>query len=189
MNVRAHIPVDKATFYEFAAAQAEGRFEFDRGLIVQQMTGGTGRHTIVSERFAETLRRQLGGDDWLVAGHARGVDTPETVRYPDVVVERLPIELDSLATTSPMLLVEVLSPSTRNLDLNVKPAEYTSLASLQIYVAAEQDAAKCYVWLRDGTTGVFPATPVEVIGVSARIDMGSFGVSIPLAEIYRGLVA
>ncbi len=186
MNARAHIPVDKATYFDFVRSQSEGRFEYDRGLIVQQMTAGTGWHSTVAQRFVSVIERQLGIEHWLVSSHARGVDTAETVRQPDVLVERAPIDLDSLATASPELIVEVLSPSTRALDLTVKPGEYTSLASLHAYIVAEQNIAKCYVWMR-GTDGAFPSTPVEVSGTAASLSIEPLLLVIPLADIYRGI--
>lgn len=84
-------------------------------------------------------------------------------------------------------MVEVLSPSTRATDLSLKPAEYMSLTALQAYIAAEQDEAKCLVWMRD-EAGAFPDAPVEVTGLTATISLREPRVAIPLAEIYRGLV-
>lgn len=188
MNVRAHIPVDKAAFYEFVRAQAEGRFEYDRGLIVQQMTAGTGRHSAIAQRFVSVIERQLGTATSMVSSHGRGVDTSETVRQPDVVVEPMPTDWEAISTSVPSLLVEVLSPSTRQLDLNIKPGEYTSLATLSAYIAAEQDKALCYVWQRRAD-GNFPAAPTMVEGMGGRIEIEALGVGIDLAEIYRGLVA
>lgn len=187
MNVRAHIPVDKAAFYEFVRMQAEGRFEYDRGLIVQQMTAGTGRHSAIAQRFVSVIERQLGTATWMVSSHGRGVDTSQTVRQPDVVVEPMPTDWEAISTSVPSLLIEVLSPSTRQLDLNIKPGEYTSLATLTAYVAAEQDKALCYVWLRSAD-GNFPAAPMEIEGFEGRIEVDALGVKVDLAEIYRGLV-
>ena len=71
MNVRAHIKVDKATFFRFVASQAEGRYEYDRGRIVQQMTGGTLAHSLVSQRFISAFERRLDTSAWAVTGVSR----------------------------------------------------------------------------------------------------------------------
>lgn len=188
MNIRAYVPIDKAQFFAFAETRTEGPYEYERGRVVQQTTIGTGRHASVAGRFMDVLKRELGRDDSLVTGSFRGVETEETIRQPDVVVERQPIDLDSLATTAPVIVVEVLSPSTRATDLNLKPAEYMSLAALQAYIAAEQDEAKCWLWMRD-ETGTFPAAPLEIASLAATVSLREPRVDIPLAEIYQGLVS
>lgn len=82
MNVSAHIKVNKATFFRFVTTQAEGRFEYDRGRIVQQMTGGTLAHSIIAQRFISAFERRLDANLWVVTGHSRGVEMPAAVRYP-----------------------------------------------------------------------------------------------------------
>lgn len=183
MNVSAHIKVDKATFFRFVASQAEGRFEYDRGRIVQQMTGGTLAHSLVSQRFISAFERRLDAEAWAVTGHSRGVETPVTVRYPDVLVEPLPGAPKGLSTEAPAVIVEVLSPGTEDMDLNVKLAEYRGIASLQAYVAASQDEARCWLWLRAGD-----GIPEMPAGLERSIDIPALGVSIPLREVYRGVV-
>ena len=59
MNANAGIKVDKATFFRFIERQAEGRFEYDRGHIVQLMSGGTLRHASIIKRLEVALDRQL----------------------------------------------------------------------------------------------------------------------------------
>ena len=187
MNVSAHIKVDKATFFRFVTSQAEGRFEYDRGRIVQQMTGGTLAHSLVSQRFISAFERPLDADAWAVTGHSRGVETPATVRYPDVLVEPMSGSLKGLSTEVPAVVVEVLSPTTEEMDLNVKLFEYRSIASLQAYIAARQDEARCWVWLRAADKSI-PEMPSEIAGLGRSIDIPALGVSIPLEEVYRGVV-
>jgi len=187
MNVSAYLKVDKAAFFKFVASQAEGRFEFEEGRIVQQMTGGTFDHMRIVQRFVSAFERQLDPNIWAVTSQGRGVDTPKTVRYPDIVVEALGAAGKGLSTDQPGLIVEVLSPSTQELDLNTKPPEYMSLASLEAYIVASQDAPQCWVWLR-GPDRQFPELPVEVQGSDQMIDVAAFGLSVPVADIYRGII-
>ena len=191
MNVSAHIKVGKAAFFKFVASQAEGRFEYDRGRIVQQMTGGSLAHSLIAQRFISAFERRLDADIWVVTGHSRGVETEATVRYPDVLVEpmsaSMPGALQDLTTEVPAAIVEVLSPTTEEMDLNVKLAEYTSIASLHAYVVASQDEARCWLWLR-AADGSIPELPEEIFGLERVIDIPALAVSIPLAEIYRGIV-
>ena len=57
MNANAYLKVDKAAFYKFVASQAEGRFEFEEGRIVQQMSGGTFDHMRIVQRFVSAFER------------------------------------------------------------------------------------------------------------------------------------
>ena len=187
MNVSAHIKVDKATFFRFVASQAEGRFEYDRGRIVQQMTGGTLAHSLIAQRFISAFERRLDANIWAVTGHSRGVETAATVRYPDVLVEPMSGAMQDLTTEVPAAIVEVLSPTTEEMDLNIKLAEYRSIASLKAYIVASQDETRCWLWLRSAD-GAIPELPVEIAGLERTIDIPALAVSIPVEEIYRGIV-
>lgn len=188
MNERAFVKVDKADFYRFVTApeQCERRYEFERGRIVQQMTGGTKRHHGLAQRFVQIIISQISPARWDVLTD-RGVETEQSVRYPDVIVEPRDEDGDSLATTRPALIIEVLSPSSTARDLDVKPSEYMSLASLHAYIVASQDEPACLVWLR-GADGNFPAEPGEMRGYQGTIDIRALSLVIPLGEVYRGLV-
>jgi Uma2 family endonuclease len=101
MNVSAYLKVDKAAFFKFIASQAEGRFEFEEGRIVQQMSGCTFDHMRIVQRFVSAFEQQLDPNIWAVTSQGRGVDTPKTVRYPDIVVEALGLPERASRPTSP----------------------------------------------------------------------------------------
>jgi Uma2 family endonuclease len=101
----------------------------------------------VGANFHTVIASQLDGAKWSVL-EGRGVETAETNRYPDVVVHPSTEPDDSLSTTCPAVVIEVLSPSSADRDLFVKPAEYLSLASLEAYIVASQSEPSCKVWLR-----------------------------------------
>ncbi len=121
MTAHPFIIVDKATFYQFVQAAPEGyRYEFVRGRIVHAMIGGTVEHSTISRRFGTSIERQLNPDQWLVSsGSDRGVETSVTIRYPDVVLEPSPPPKKSLATLQPVMVVEVLSESSGERDLEI----------------------------------------------------------------------
>jgi Uma2 family endonuclease len=185
--MNAFAKVDKQTFLRFAAEHAEERYEYVRGRIVQQMTGGTRDHGQVARRITRIVEDQINSALWTVL-QDRGVDTPETIRYPDVVVEPVDEPGDSLATGRPVLIVEVLSPSSTIDDMDVKPAEYMSLASLDAYIVASQTEPAMLVWAR-GANGRFPRKSRQASGRDTSIKLqGRFGrIALPFAEIYRGI--
>ena len=188
MTAPALIKVDKATFYRFIAnAPDNERYEYVEGRIVQQQPGGTLEHASIAKRFAGAIERQLEETAWTVlSGSDRGVDTKKTVRFPDVVVEPAGAASDSISTDKPVLLVEVLSPSSGDRDLTTKPDEYMGIASLQAYIVASQTAPECLVWLRRAN-GAFPADGELVSGRDQMIDVPQLNLTIPLAEVYRGV--
>ena len=185
MNIRTFIKVDKAAFYRFIATEPEGRYEYEWGRIVQQQQGGTFKHSRIAAEFVAAIRSRIDRQKWAIL-EARGVETAETIRYPDVVVEPITDADNSISTLVPALVIEVLSPSSVDRDLYVKPAEYLSLASLEAYIIASHDEAKCQVWVR-GTDHEFQEDSTTIAGLDKFIDIPALSLSIPLDEIYRGL--
>lgn len=184
MNARVFVPVDKAAFYRFIATEPEGRYEFEGGRIVQQMTGGTQRHFKIAKLFERCIETQLDALLWTVL-RDWGIETDVTVRYADVVVYSVGEPDSNLWTKNPALIVEVLSPSTIRIDLDVKSVEYLSVSSLQAYIVASQTDAACLAWIR-GADGAFGAAPVEY-AAGEVIAVPSLGVSISVADIYFGI--
>ncbi len=185
--MNAFTSVDKDTFYGFVASRRGERYEYVRGRIVQQMTGGTRYHGLVARRITRLIEDQVDPEQWAVLPE-RGVETAVTIRYPEIVLEPAGEPPKSLSTLQPALIVEVLSPSSVYDDLDVKPGEYMSLASLDAYIVASQDEPALLVWAR-GTDGSFPSQPREVRGHEQVVSISGrgFAVSLPLATIYRDI--
>ena len=185
MNIRTFIKVDKAAFYRFIATEPEGRYEYEWGRIVQQQQGGTFKHSRIAAEFVAAIRARIDLTKWAIL-EARGVETAETIRYPDVVVEPLTDSETSISTLVPALVVEVLSPSSVDRDLYVKPAEYLSLGSLEAYIIASHDEAKCQIWVRDANRK-FADDASVISGLDKSIEIPALSLTIPLSEIYQGM--
>ena len=176
---------DKAAFLQWVQTQ-ERRFELKDGRVIMQ-AGGTKRHVRLIGSITSALITRLDRALWAVAPCDQAVEIGEDIRYPDVVVERLLDDGRSQTTEVPVVLVEVLSPSSVGTDMTVKLAEYTSLASLEAYIVFSQDAPLCWVWQRAGEARAFPLKPFEVRGSDSVIEILGLGVALPSAEIYRGI--
>lgn len=188
MTAHALMYVDKATFYRFiATADKRHRYEYVRGWIMQQQQGGTFHHARVGARFVTLLDCLLDPKVWAVTGSDRGIDIGKSVRYADAVVEKLGAPSDSISTKAPVLIVEVLSPSSEERDLASKPAEYLQMPSLDVYIVASQDEPQIYVWQRSAETHTFRDEPEIIKGHDQSITLAALGVAIPLDEIYRGI--
>ena len=119
---------------------AESKSEYIDGQIYA-MTGGSINHN----RLAVNLLRQIGN-------HLEGkpcqpyssdikVKIGSKYFYPDVMVDCTPLPGDSLFTQTPVIIVEVLSKSTRRMDETTKRLAYLQIPTLQEYVLIEQDIA------------------------------------------------
>jgi Uma2 family endonuclease len=83
----------------------------------------------------------------------------------------------------PVVIFEVLSPSTASTDRIVKAGEYQATPSVQRYVMLEQDRIGATVYVRAGT-----GWSVGILSTDAVLSMPEISVELPLAELYEGLV-
>jgi Uma2 family endonuclease len=79
------------------------------------------------------------------------------------------------------LIVEVLSPSTRDYDRGQKFQLYRKLPSLREYLTVAQDEPHVEHWIREAGQR---ASFTEYDDMSQTIQLPSLGVDLPLAEIY-----
>ncbi len=103
--------------------------------------------------------------------------------YPDLSVvcdENLPTEVFQ---DRPVLLIEVLSNSTRAIDLDEKLEAYLTIESLQWYILFEQHKPMAIMMCR--TEKGFLRETVE--GLDAAIDLPMLGLHLPLSEVYAGV--
>jgi Uma2 family endonuclease len=184
MNSPTFLRVDKATFYKFISGPHEGRYEYEKGFIVQQMPGGTLAHHRIGAKAVRMLGALLDPVRYDVL-FEYGVETAGTVRFPDVVVLAVGQSPVAQATSTPLIAIEVLSPSSVNLDVSIKSEEYTSLPSLEAYVVLSQHDVAALAWVR-GSDRLFPAAPTEY-GVGGKIHVPELGLALALDDIYAGI--
>src|SRR5256714_1771728 len=183
MNVQLPLHMDKSAFLAWVQ-EREGRYELADGRVVM-VVGGTLAHAILARRLIVLLDSKLDAEKWTLVADF-GVDVgPDAVRYPDVVVAPSGGRAKDLTANAPVLIVEIISPSSAVLDLPEKALEYLQLPSLLAYIVLSQDEPKTWVWVR-GDAG-FPAGPAIVAGADKVIGIPALSVELPLSEIYRGV--
>ena len=183
------LKLDKSTFLRWAEGR-EGHFELKGGRIAD-MTGGTKGHARIIARIMAVLLRRLDLAVWSITTTDLAVEIGDDIRYPDIIVEPLDTANSALSTDAPVFIVEVLSPSSLALDLNIKAAEYMSLPSLEAYLVAAQDEMRMWLWQRPAgncTQRPFPKHPEELAGSEAMLRLAALAVEVPLGEIYGGIV-
>jgi Uma2 family endonuclease len=183
MNVQLPVHLDKPTFLSWVQGREE-RYELVGGRVVM-MPGVSRDHGMIVGNLYVELRRQLDRTKWSVIAEF-GLDSgPETLRYPDVVVDRADGPGKDHTAVEPALLAEVLSPSTTAVDLGDKAAEYLQIPSLVAYLVLSQDEPKAWLWLR--RDGQFSPGAEIANGIDAILRIPRLGSQLPLAEIYSGI--
>ena len=154
------------------------RWEFD-GFAPVAMTGGTQEHSIIQGNLAFALHSRLRGGRCRAHGSDFKIEVDGSIRYPDAFVQCTPLPRGSTVATQPVVVFEILSPSTSRTDRIVKAREYGNTASIVRYVILEPTAMAATVFTR--TTGVWAATVSEG---AVELDMPEIGISLPLADLY-----
>jgi Uma2 family endonuclease len=183
MNVQLPLHIDKAAFLAWVQGR-EGRYELARGRVLM-MVGASRNHGIIVGNLFSLIREQLDPGAWTIIQDFGLEAGPETLRYPDIVVDRRGGRGDDFTATSPALLAEVLSPSTAEIDLGDKAAEYLQLTSLAAYLVVAQTEPKTWIWVRRDRG--FPPKPTIIAGLDKVIHVSSLHLALPLGAIYAGV--
>jgi len=170
------------------------RHEYINGELIA-MSGASRAHNLITGNIFGEIRAQLRGSRCETYMSDMRVSTPPTAFYfyPDVVVvcEEPRFEDDVFDTLlNPIILVEVLSPSTEVYDRGEKFAHYRQLASLQEYVLVAQDKVLVEHYRRQEKQGTAPATGKDWIftdfqNIEESLPLTSIHCELPLREIYE----
>ncbi|MEH2214630.1 Uma2 family endonuclease [Nostoc sp.] len=174
--------------YRAIEEKAEGRSEYRDGEIVP-MPGGTLKHSRIGRNiltyFTSVMRdtqfEPINSDLRLwIPEHRRGV-------YPDVMVFDGEPQLngDRLdEVLNPVLIVEVLSPSTAHCDRLSKFRMYRSIGSFSEYLLVEQDEPFVERYSKQAEGWLLS----DFSSLELSISLDSVSIDLPMAEIYRGVV-
>ena len=102
---------------------------------------------------------------------------------PDVVVRCGPLLPDGYAR-DPILLAEVLSPSTMSNDRGFKAGFFRELQTLRTFLLVYQDEVRVEAWQKDG--GEWRLT---VLGAGGSVHLPELQGAVPVADVYAGLDA
>ena len=137
MNVPLRRRMKVPEFLEWAEAQPKGRYELVDGDVIA-MSPERARHVRAKAAswlaLAEAIKRAELPCEAFSEGIAVVINEG-TSREPDALVQcGKPIDPNSLVSDSPIILVEVLSPSNERSDTGEKFAEYFTLVSVHHYL-------------------------------------------------------
>ncbi len=167
-------------------AQAEYKSEYYDGEI-RMMAGGSENHSVIQGNVITALNialekkpcRVYTSEMRLLIAHRR------TFTYPDVMVICGKTEFQTGRTdvvTNPLVIVEILSPSTREHDRIEKFKLYKQIATLREYVLVDSERRAISVLRREGTSGKWT---IEMWNDAEDVlTLESLGLEIPLRRVY-----
>jgi Uma2 family endonuclease len=185
----ADIPTDADAFLRWGASLTHDdgyRYELSGGKVTRMMIKISRAHWRVSTNILAELLMLLDRTRFEAGPAEFGVKTGVGVRYPDVSVDKRSDQLKGLACEAPILIVEVLSPSSVAVDMTTKQREYTAIPSLQTYLVCSQDEPRAWVWRRQ-PNGTWPVDAEEIVGRDASIPLGGLEAELSMAAIFRDI--
>jgi Uma2 family endonuclease len=183
MNARSQPRLSLEAYMAWEELQPE-RHEFYRGEVVP--TVGAKR---VHGRVVSNLEREIGlalkGSPCQVFHEGMKLQVADdAVLYPDLFVT---CDKDDLATEqvfrAPMLVMEVLSPSTQGYDRSQKFALYRRLKSLQEYVLVDPESRRVEAFRRSADD----TWVLHDMSESDTLQLASLEISVAMGEVFAGL--
>ncbi|HHJ38996.1 MAG: hypothetical protein AXA67_10970 [Methylothermaceae bacteria B42] len=182
-----HAQLQRISVEDYLAGEEHSdiRHEYVAGQVFA-MVGGTLGHNQLAMNLTFLLRNHLHGRPCSVymSDVKVRIDAADAFYYPDVVVSCETAEPKDVFLTEPVLVIEVLSPSTENTDRREKLLNYQKLPGLKEYVLVSPDAIQVEIYRRSGDL----LGEVEIAGPEdASVWLSSMEARLPLGEIYAGL--
>ncbi len=186
----ASLPTARLTEEEYLELErkAEIKSEFHNGQIFA-MSGGTLNHSVLAAKIISQLLNQVPkGCRTLTSDMRIKVEQAGLHTYPDCsVLCGEPKFLDGRRDVilNPMLIAEVLSPSTQDYDRGAKFELYRTIPSFQEYLVVHQDRrhVEHYSKQEDGSWVLR-----EYVGEDGPVVIDRLGVKIELAELYESAI-
>ena len=185
MNIVLPTRMTVDEFLAWGVRQDKGRYELFGGRVVMQQSQSWG-HAELCWRMANVLAVAIerAGVSCYAAPEGMTVRIRKDEAYePDALVAPLPKpDRKDLEIPAPVLVVEVLSPSTTRRDLADKLAGYFQVPSVQHYLVIDGDEQEI-IWHRRAASGA-AEPPLIVREGSLRLDPP--GIEIAVADVFAG---
>ena len=154
------------------------------GGYVHAMAGNSNRHVVIETNLLAVMRNLLKGRPCrpYSTNTKIRIPLPNQLRYyyPDLSVVCEQNSQDDSFQDAPVVIVEILSRSTRRIDTGEKLRDYLTLPSLMVYILVEQDEPFVVVHRR-GASGFEREVYQQLDSV---IPLPEIEIELPLTEIY-----
>ena len=157
---------------------ANGKHEYINGEIYA-MAGASKNHQSITDNVLVGIHQHLRGTPCRPFGSDVKIKADNAFFYPDVMVVCKDKTDNPYYTESPLLVVEVLSKSTRRNDETIKRSAYQAMPSVMEYILIEQDFVDVEVCRRsDGWVS-------HHYFLGDDVWFESIDLKLPVSEIYR----
>ena len=184
MNVRATIslPTTPDEFLRWNEDR-EGKREFVEGRVVEMMNHVSLAHALLASRLLVSIMQKVDNTEFVAGSADFAMKTSRGIRFPDVFLMRTPESLKTFSTNEPLLIAEILSPSTMAVDFGAKALEYQAFDSLRHYLILAQNERRLWLWSRqdDGTWNE------PIIHEDGDVELTGLGISLNLPALYAGI--
>lgn len=170
-----------AQFLDWEEKQ-EPRYEFD-GCQPVAMTGGTAAHDRITFNLQKVLDAKLAGKPCKPWGPNMKIIADGHARYPDAVVVCKPVAPTATALENPIVVFEVISDGSANIDLIDKNREYRATPSIHRYVILQQTRMAAIIFVRRNQDWLSEI----VAGEDAILQFPEIGIEVRLAEVYSNV--
>jgi len=167
-------------------ATSQEKHEFYHGEIFA-MAGGTFRHSRIKINLIASLHLKLRGKSCQLTDSDMRIGTPSgLMTYPDVAIFcGQPELIDNQRTLlNPVVMIEVLSPSTRGYDQGDKFRLYRSIVTFREYLLIDSECVHLQQFHR---SAAHEWILHEYIDLNEIIYLSSIDESLSLAEIYENI--
>jgi Uma2 family endonuclease len=183
------IPKRKFTIEEYIEFDKnnEGRWEYFDGEVID-MAGGSLNHNKIASNVSRVLGNKLEDKGCLALPGDMRLKVPKALpyRYPDVVVVCGDPVIETIQgqemLVNPLLIVEVLSASTKGYDFDFKFTAYQSIESFREYLLIAQDRPHVTQYVRQ-REGQWLRSDIE--GMESVVKLVSVDCELTFNEIYR----
>ncbi len=180
-------PLTYINLVEYLEAEnySQIRHEYLNGQVFA-MTGGSREHNTIILNIGTQLRTRLRGSGCqvFVSDMKVRIETDNVFYYPDVVVTCNSQDTEKFFLTNPCLIVEVLSPSTENIDRREKLLTYKKIEDLQEYVLVSQEEIEVELCRKDKNNNWIK----YVLGKDDAVILNSVNLQLPMGEIYEDVM-
>lgn len=156
---------------------AEQKREYINGRVYA-MAGAGYNHNCIAANVLGEFRNHLKGTPCATFMADIKLKLGKDYVYPDVLVDCSKMRGDDLFSSAPVVIVEVLSRSTRKTDTTTKLIRYINLPSLQEYVLIEPDIVSVQVLRR--SKNWLP----EYFFLGDDVSFESIGLTLPVEDLY-----
>lgn len=181
------IPMTDEMFEHLTDMESPYRYELIDG-VVYDMTGSSPEHGAIATNMLTLIKQQLrkGGSCRVYQEQYVAIPNNPSV-VPDIVLTCDLSDWDKskrlkpFKVRSPLIVIEVLSPSTERYDRAGKFARYQCCPTLEVYMLVSQDESHIEVYRRAN------AWKQELFLMDQVVKLDQLDLELPLAVIYEGV--